>query len=116
MKPEPWSVRTIFSKLICITPEYSFSDQVIAWSVFIYTFVYQILICFVLVTVWNAIAHWPKEWWNTYFLITSLIVPVIIGLISTVWFFWGGLVDGRRLFKDLAKRKEDPLDNGQVYK
>ena len=116
MKPEPWSVRTIFSKLICITPEYSFSDQVIAWSVFIYTFVYQILISFVLVTVWNAIARWPKEWWNTYFLITSLIVPVIIGLISTVWFFWGGLVDGRRLFKDLAKRKEDPLDNGQVYK
>ena len=115
LKPEPWSVRTIFSKLICITPEYSTGDKVIAWSVFIYTFVYQILISFVLVTVWNAIAHWPKEWWNTYFLITSLIVPVIIGLISTVWFFWGGLVDGRRLFKDLAKRKEDPLDNGQVY-
>ncbi len=115
VKPEPWSVRTIFSKLICITPEYSTGDKVIAWSVFIYTFVYQILISFVLVTVWNAIARWPKEWWNTYFLITSLIVPVIIGLISTVWFFWGGLVDGRRLFKDLAKRKEDPLDNGQVY-
>ncbi len=116
VKPEPWSMRTIFSKLICITPEYSTGDKVIAWSVFIYTFVYQILISFVLVTVWNAIARWPKEWWNTYFLITSLIVPVIIGLISTVWFFWGGLVDGRRLFKDLAKRKEDPLDNGQVYK
>ena len=116
LKPEPWSVRTIFSKLICITPEYSTGDKVIAWSVFLYTFVYQILISFVLVTVWNAIARWPKEWWNTYFLITSLIVPVIIGLISTVWFFWGGLVDGRRLFKDLAKRKEDPLDNGQVYK
>ena len=116
VKPEPWSMRTIFSKLICITPEYSTGDKVIAWSVFIYTFVYQILISFVLVTVWNAIARWPKEWWNAYFLITSLIVPVIIGLISTVWFFWGGLVDGRRLFKDLAKRKEDPLDNGQVYK
>ena len=116
LKPEPWSVRTIFSKLICITPEYSTGDKVIAWSVFLYTFVYQILISFVLVTVWNAFTHWPKEWWNTYFLITSLIVPVIIGLISTVWFFWGGLVDGRRLFKDLAKRKEDPLDNGQVYK
>ena len=114
VKPEPWSVRNIFSKLISITPEYSTGDKVIAWGAFVYSFIYQLLLAFALVAVWNAISPWPADWWKTYFLIYFLIVPAIIGVISTVWFCWGGIVDARRLFQDLAKRREDPLDNGQV--
>ena len=52
--------------------------------------------------------------WGHYFHITHLIIPLPIAIITTVWFFVGGVIDLRRLFIDLAKRKEDYLDNGMV--
>ena len=44
----------------------------------------------------------------------SLIIPSIAGIITTFWFMAGGIIDLRRLFRDLAKRVDNPLDNGQV--
>ena len=64
--------------------------------------------------IWNAISPWPKEWWSTYFLIVSLLVPGLVAAISTVWFTIGGLRDLRRLFVDLKHRKVDVLDDGRV--
>ena len=42
------------------------------------------------------------------------MVGVVIGLISTVWFMYGGIRDMRRLFIDLNDRVENPLDDGWV--
>ena len=33
---------------------------------------------------------------------------------TSIWFFVGGVIDIRRLFRDLAARVDNPLDNGQV--
>ena len=110
----PWTVKNVFSKLIGITPEYTKGDRIIAWSVFIYCFVYQIGICFVAVLVWNIISPWPDIWWSHYFYITSILVSAVIGIVSTVWFLTGGIIDLRRLFRDLKERKANPLDNGMV--
>jgi hypothetical protein len=41
-------------------------------------------------------------------------VPAVIGVISTVWFLIGGVIDTRRLFRDLAARVDNPLDDGRV--
>jgi solute:Na+ symporter, SSS family len=57
---------------------------------------------------------WPDEWWSTYFFITSLVVTGSPGVISSFWFLIGGIIDIRRLFRDLAARTNDPLDNGRV--
>ena len=110
----PWTFKTVFSKLIGITPEYTKGDRIIAWSVFIYCFVYQIGICFVAVLIWNIISPWPAIWWSHYFYITSILVSAVIGVVSTVWFLTGGIIDLRRLFRDLKDRKANPLDNGMV--
>ena len=109
-----WTWRSFMGKLIGITPEYTRGDRWIAWSVFAYTFVYQIGLCFIVVLVWNLIAPWPPEWWSYYFLINSMIIAGVIGVISTVWFMIGGIIDLRQLFKDLAARQDNPLDNGRV--
>jgi len=111
---EPWTLRNVFAKLIGINPEYTRGDKAIAWLVFFYSFGYQLLGTFVTVVIWNAISPWPDSWWNSYFYIVTLIVPGIVGAISTVWFVTGGIIDTRRLFRDLAARKDDPTDNGQV--
>ena len=97
-----------------ITPEYTRGDKIIAYSVFGYSIVYQIGVVFLSIVVWNAIYPWPHEWWTIKFFITALVIPGIVGIISTVWFLIGGIRDARQLFIDLEKRVEDPDDNGQI--
>ncbi len=110
----PWTWRSFMGKLIGITPEYTRGDRWIAWSVFAYTFVYQIGLCFVVVVIWNVISPWPAEWWSLYFYINSVLIAAVIGVVSTVWFMIGGIIDTRRLFKDLEARLDNPLDDGRV--
>lgn len=109
-----WTWRSTVGKLIGITPEYTRGDRLIAWSVFGYAFVYKLGFCFLFVLVWNLFSPWPLEWWSTYFFITSLVVTAIIGVVSTVWFMIGGILDTRRLFRDLEQRVDNPLDDGRV--
>ena len=112
----PWNWRNVYGKLIGIDNEYTTGDKVIAWSVFAYSIIFQFFIVFVGVVIWNWISPWPAEWWSWYFFITVIIVGIIVGAISTVWFIIGGFIDLRHLFKDLAKRIDNPLDDGWVEK
>ena len=116
--PEPvkekWTLRNIFSKIIGITPEYTRGDRIIAYSVFFYSVVYSVGIIFFGIVIWNAIWPWPHSWWTVKFFITTLLIPGIVGVISTVWFMIGGSIDAIQLFRDLKKRVEDPNDNGQI--
>ncbi|MFT6234936.1 MAG: Na+/proline symporter [Lentimonas sp.] len=113
-EPFKWSVHNAFKKLIGITPEYTRGDKIITWSVFIYAIIYKFGLCFVGVLIWNMISPWPAEWWSRYFFITSLVVTGLLGIVSTFWFLIGGVIDMRKLFRDLASRTDDPLDNGMV--
>lgn len=109
-----WNWKNVYNKLIGITPDYTLGDKVIAWASLLYTFVYGFLIMFCATFIFNMISPRSLEWWSGYFLITSLIVPGIVAAISTVWFFIGGIVDLRKLFINLAARKDNPLDDGRV--
>ena len=109
-----WSFRNAFKKLIGITSEFTLGDKIISWSIFLYSVVFSFLGTFIGVVIWNWISPWSLEWWGNYFLIICLIVPAVCALIATFWFVIGGITDMKQLFKDLQKRIDDPLDNGQV--
>ncbi len=109
-----WEWRTMWKNFIGITPEYTRGDRILAWSIFGYGIVYQFLLLFVFVVIWNAVSPWPLEWWGHFFWIKTVIVQIAIGTVTTVWFFIGGAAGMRQMFRDLAARKEDPLDNGQI--
>jgi Na+/proline symporter len=109
-----WTFNKFINFFTGIGPEHTKWDKIISWSVFGYTIVFQFFITFVVVAVWNLIAPWPEEWWSTYFLIISLVITTTIGIFTTVWFMIGGIIDLRRLFKDLAAREDNPLDDGWV--
>ena len=113
-RQERWTLRNTIGKLIGITPEYTMGDKIISWSVFIYSFIYRFLVTFVLVVIWNVFSPWKLEWWGHYFFIVYLAVPAAAAFITTFWFTIGGVIDMRRLFIDLKKHVDDPLDNGQV--
>ena len=40
--------------------------------------------------------------------------PMVLGMVCTVWFIWGGIRDLIRLFRDLGARVRDASDNGFV--
>ncbi len=100
-----------------VTDEYKKGDKVLAWSVFIYSFGYSFVLLFIVPIVWNWFYKWPLEWWSFYFWFKQIFVVGVIGIISTIWFSWGGVVDLVRLFKRLDERAEvDASDDGTVNK
>lgn len=112
---QKWTLRTVFSNLIGITPEYTRGDKAIAWGVFLYSFVYGFGLAFAGVVVWNVIHPWPVEWWCWYFVIQFFVIPCILACFTTVWFGVGGFFGLRQLFRDLAARKDtNDLDDGRV--
>jgi hypothetical protein len=109
----PWR-RRLFSLLIGITPEYTRGDKIIAWSVFVWSIVYGFGVMFCGTLIWNLISPWPPQRWAVYFFITNIVAALVVGTISTIWFMVGGFLDLRALFRDLARRVADPLDDGRV--
>ena len=110
-----WTPRTILSNLIGITPEYTRGDKAIAWSVFLYSFGYGFVFCFLGTVVWNTFSPWPVKWWSNFFIFRFFMVPCAIACVTTVWFGIGGVIGLRQLFRDLRARKTvNVLDDGRV--
>ncbi len=105
---------SILSRIVGIDGEYTRGDRIIAWSVFFYSIVYRLGLAFLAVLLWHSAAPWPSAWWSKYYFIVNLIIPILVGCVSTVWFMWGGIRDGIRLFHDLEARTRDAEDNGFV--
>ncbi len=113
---EKWTLRTVFRRLVGISPEYTRGDKALAWSVFCYSFVWNICIVWAGSLIWNLISPWKLRGWSNYFWVVNVVVPGIIGVITSIWFTWGGIRDIRQLFIDLKKRIVDYRDNGMVDK
>jgi hypothetical protein len=111
---EKLTFRNVLTKLIGIDSQYSRGDKILAWSVFIWSFGWAFLCAFVGVAVWNFISPWGNDGWSLWFFINQFVISIIIGLVSTVWFTIGGVIDLRRMFKALAAEKQNVLDDGRV--
>ncbi|MBP3394336.1 MAG: sodium:panthothenate symporter, partial [Lentisphaeria bacterium] len=110
----PWNIHTVFSKLIGIDANYTRGDKILAWSVFIWSFGWSFMVCFVGIVIWNIFYPWPDSWWAIKFHITMLLVPGIVAVVSTIWFSIGGSIDLYRLFQRLKEKEDNDLDDGRV--
>lgn len=115
LKKEPFSFRTLVTrKMVGIDSNYTKGDKVLAWSVFIYSFGIFFLTFFVGVVIWDLLDPWTAENWSTYFFIKSIAMAGCIGIVTTIWFSICGTRDLFRLFKDLAAKEANALDDGRV--
>ena len=115
-KVRPSFAKRLLDHLVGINSEYTREDRFLAWAVFGYNIIYGFLGSFVLVAICAKVFHWPIHAWVVKTFITALVVPLVFGVITTVWFTWGTTRDIRRLFRDLETRVRDDRDNGMVEK
>ncbi len=106
--------KRLLDHLVGITPEHTRGDRIIAWFVFFKSMVYGFLGTFAGVAIAAKVFHWGNHAWSIKFFVTTLAVPLVLGVGTTIWFSWGTILDLRRLFRDLEARKRDDLDNGMV--
>ena len=110
---EALTLKNAYRKILGIDSQYSRGDRILAWSVFLYSMLWGFG-SFLVLVIWNAISPWSDAWWAEWFWGYYLVVPGIIAAVSTVWFTIGGTWDLRRLFKSLAEKEDDLLDDGRV--
>ena len=92
--------------------EFTRGDKIIsgglfAWSMFWFT-------VFAVMTILYLITPWPASVWSTYWHLYAIIIPIFVGVVTTIWFTWGGTRDLLRLFRDLPNVKRNALDDGSV--
>jgi hypothetical protein len=101
-----------WSKLLGFDKDFTFGDKILSGSVFCWSMLWFLL--FVVISLWNLVERWPLKWWATYWHIEAILVPMGIGVVTTVWFTWGGIVDLKKLFHALGTVKRDSHDDGSV--
>ena len=110
----PRSFKAFLQVTLGIDAQFTKGDKILSWSVFIYLFCWAFG-SFMVIMLWNVLfGHWPEKWWANWFFFNNFILAVVIGIVSTVWFTIGSTLDLRRMFKRLATRERNKLDDGRV--
>jgi solute:Na+ symporter, SSS family len=109
------------ARLLGIDGNFTTGDKWIAGSLFVWSALW--LGVMLVGTVWNLVGQsglipWIKPWsngaWLGFWHVTAIGLPLIITLVTGVWFTWGGVHDIRALFKSLKENRVDNTDNGTV--
>jgi SSS family solute:Na+ symporter len=103
-----------FSKLAGVNENYSKGDRRIAYFTFWWGITPNLI--GILVVVWNlAVARWSLAMWWKWNYFWSVLIPLVAGVITTIWFTWGVSKDLLQLFRDLERQQIDVTDDGQVF-
>lgn len=103
-----WSWGTILG----FDREFTRGDKIISGSLFAWGMFWFSV--FVVMTLLYLVRPWPLSVWATYWHIYAIVIPVFVGVVTTIWFTWGGTRDLLRLFRDLPHVKRSALDDGSV--
>ncbi len=108
------SAKGFVERFVGIESGYSLSDKLLTWAVFIYNYGFRFGLFTIIVLSNIFIYKWPDKWWATYFFIQYYVIVFAIGIVSTVWFSIGTVIDLKKLFVRLNERERNELDDGRV--
>lgn len=110
--PTPAKRKLSWAMVLGIDENFRRGDKFIAGWLFFWCLTWALVVA--VLSVWNWIHPLPVVFWEGFWLLAGVGVPILIAAITAVWFTWGGLNDLRRLFQRLAAQKVNHLDNGTV--
>lgn len=100
------------SRMIGIDTDFSRSDKWIAIGLNAWGFLWAGV--FAVGTLWNLIAPWPLSVWSAFWHVSAVGLPILMAVVTGIWFTWGGLRDIFDLFRNLRKARSNDMDNGMV--
>jgi len=84
------------------------SGSLFAWMILSF-------VVFVVVTLWNlGVARWSLAAWSQLWWFYLILLPLLIGAVTTVWLTWGVWRDLRRLLVSLRLGRAEASDDGRV--
>lgn len=112
ISPETSSRRWKWSSLLGFDREFTLGDKFISASMFAWSMFWFLV--FAVMSIWYVVSPWPLHVWSTYWHFYAIIIPIFVGVVTTIWFTWGGTRDLIRFFRALPNVKRNTLDDGSV--
>ncbi len=106
--------RSWLDRYLGIDEEFTRGDRALSYGVFVWTVITFGI--WLVATVLNLIPslQWSGKGWANYFWIVGIWIPLLISVVTSVWFTWGSVRDLRRLFRRLSMQERNTLDDGRV--
>lgn len=113
----PWT----FARIVGIDQRFSRGDKWITGTLFVWAVGWFTVM--LLGSAWNLLGQsglvpWIRPWsnqaWLGFWHLTAIGLPILITVITGLWFTWGGIHDIRALFRSLKTYQIDDSDNGTV--
>ena len=102
------------SRITGVNENFTKGDRLIAYFTFFWGLTPNV--AGLTVIIWNVVVtRWTVQQWWAWSYFWNVGIPVVAGIITTVWFTWGTTRDMFRLFRDLKAVKADANDDGQVH-
>ncbi|MHB9071455.1 MAG: sodium:solute symporter family protein [Sedimentisphaerales bacterium] len=98
-------------KAILPTPEFTGWDKFLYWALIVWTLGWFAF--FLIVTACHFIWGTTDKWWLAFWHF-KMELTIFLGLITTVWFLWGGMRDFFDLFRSLKSAIQKTDDDGRV--
>ncbi|HEY5792405.1 MAG TPA: hypothetical protein VIS74_03845 [Chthoniobacterales bacterium] len=98
--------------IIGIDKHFTRSDRWITYGISGWSYFWFFL--FIFGSAVYLIHPWSNEAWLSYWHISNIILPLIIAVLTTIWFTIGGVVDLRKFFQRLRAERVDAADDGTV--
>jgi len=102
----------LLHRIIGIDEQFNQMDRWITIGIFVWSMFWFAV--FVIGSVAYLLHPWSNTVWANYWLITAIFLPLVIGLLTTIWFTIGCWQDMRVFFRRLRGEKLDEQDDGTV--
>ena len=102
-----------WGRIIGFDGDFTKGDKIVSASLFAWSMLWVGVM--IVGSVWNFVSPWPTAWWSAFWHVAGIGIPIVVTVVTSVWFTWGGVRDIRTLFERLrSERSINPLDVGVV--